>query len=56
VRHWLPELNNVPDQKVHEPHTLTKEEQQELGVAIGKDYPEPMIDLETSYREIRKRD
>lgn len=56
VRHWLPELQKVPDQKVHEPHRLSPEEQQELDLVIGKDYPEPMIDLEASYKEIRSRD
>lgn len=56
VRRWLPELGSVPDQKIHEPHLLSNEEQQELGVNIGEDYPEPMIDLEVSYQEIRNRD
>ncbi len=56
VRHWLPELTNVPDEHVHEPQELTEEEQEEFGVTIGKDYPAPMLDLEASYREIRNRD
>lgn len=56
VKHWLPVLEVIPDQKIHEPHTLTEEEQQEAGIIIGKDYPEPMIDLEASYQQIRARD
>ena len=56
VKHWLPELRNVPDEHIHEPHKLTDEEQEEHGVIIGEDYPAPMLDLEASYREIRNRD
>ena len=56
VKHWLPELKGVPDEKIHEPHLLTEEEQEELGIHIGEDYPKPMIDLEVSYKEIRNRD
>ena len=56
VKHWLPELKNVPDEHIHETHKLTDEEQEGLGVIIGEDYPSPMLDLEASYREIRNRD
>jgi deoxyribodipyrimidine photo-lyase len=55
VKHWLPELEEISDQHIHEPWTLTEEEQSETGVVICEDYPEPMIDLEASYQEIRDR-
>lgn len=55
VRHWLPELKSVPDEKVHEPNKLTGQEQEEFCLKMGKDYPEPMIDLDASYSEIRAR-
>ena len=55
VRHWLPELKEVPDDFIHEPHTMSAEEQQACGVNIGESYPEPMIDLEASYERIRKK-
>jgi len=55
IRHWLPELKNIPDEKIHEPHKLSGQEQQGLGLEIGKDYSEPMIDLDKSYEEIRAR-
>lgn len=45
VRHWLPELANVPKQKIHEPWTLTVDEQTRFGVRIGTDYPRPIVDL-----------
>jgi deoxyribodipyrimidine photo-lyase len=55
VKHWLPELEGMSDQHIHEPWTLTEDQQEELSIKIGEDYPEPMIDLESSYEEIRDR-
>jgi len=55
VRHWLDELNNLPAEFIHEPHTMSPDQQKLFNVHIGDDYPEPVIDLEESYREIRQR-
>ena len=41
VRAWIPELANVPKEKVHAPFSMTKEEQSQSGVTIGRDYPYP---------------
>ncbi len=50
VRTWCPELAGIPAEapaeKVHEPWTLTDDEQTEYGVELGADYPEPMVDPE----------
>jgi deoxyribodipyrimidine photo-lyase len=45
VKHWLPELAEVPPHKVHEPGKLTIEEQKRYGVRIGVDYPKAIVDL-----------
>jgi deoxyribodipyrimidine photo-lyase len=45
VKHWLPELGQVPAGKVHEPWKLLPVEQQRFGVQIGVDYPNPIVDL-----------
>jgi deoxyribodipyrimidine photo-lyase len=55
VRHWLPELKYVPDEFVHEPWKMSKDQQKLNECIIGEDYPKPMIDLEASYEEIKKR-
>jgi deoxyribodipyrimidine photo-lyase len=55
VRYWLSELAEVPQEFIHEPHRIALEQQKLAGVQIGEDYPEPMIDLEASYEEIRNR-
>lgn len=40
IRHWCPELSNVPASRIHEPWTMSKQEQAAYGVQIGIDYPE----------------
>ncbi|HMQ60500.1 MAG TPA: DASH family cryptochrome [Flavilitoribacter sp.] len=45
IRFWVPELRNLPQEKIHQPEYMSLEEQAFYQVRIGKDYPEPMIDL-----------
>lgn len=56
VKHWIPELQKVSAEFVHEPHNMTVGQQKLADVSIGDDYPEPMINLEESYQTIRDRD
>ncbi|HEY9697767.1 MAG TPA: DASH family cryptochrome [Trichocoleus sp.] len=51
VKHWLPELANVPAAKVHEPWKLLPVEQQRFDVRLGVDYPNPIVDLFQSAAE-----
>ena len=53
VTHWIPALSDVPPSNVHEPWTLSEQEQAEYDVQLGIDYPEPMVDPEGSYRTPR---
>jgi deoxyribodipyrimidine photo-lyase len=50
VKHWLPELAQVPSGKVHEPWKLSSEEQERYGVRLGVNYPHPVVDLFQSAR------
>jgi deoxyribodipyrimidine photo-lyase len=50
VKHWLPELSQLPANKVHTPWQLSPVEQQQFGVNIGVDYPRPVVDLFESAR------
>jgi deoxyribodipyrimidine photo-lyase len=43
VRHWIPELTNVPNEFVHEPWKMSQFQQAQFGVNLGVDYPVPII-------------
>jgi deoxyribodipyrimidine photo-lyase len=53
VTHWLPELDPLSPEYAHEPWKMTVDEQASVGVELGVDYPEPMVDLEQSYQKLR---
>jgi deoxyribodipyrimidine photo-lyase len=53
VRRWVPELRDVPDERLPEPWTMTDEEQAAAGCVIGDDYPAPIVD-HAHEREVAK--
>jgi deoxyribodipyrimidine photo-lyase len=44
IRMYVPELARVPDTFIHQPWTMSPLEQQAAGVAMGRDYPRPIVD------------
>ncbi len=48
VKHWLPELKDIPPDRVHQPWRLQATEQKRFGVKLGVDYPRPVVDLQKS--------
>ncbi|MBW4485093.1 MAG: DASH family cryptochrome [Tildeniella torsiva UHER 1998/13D] len=54
VKHWLPELTDIPAAKVHEPWKLQPVEQKRFGVTFGVDYPRPVVDLQKSVQANEK--
>ena len=53
VRTWLPKLEALPPEYAHRPWRLSEGEQAQYGVELGIDYPEPMLDIEARYDELR---
>jgi len=51
IKHWLPELAEIPVVLVHEPWKLNALEQQFYNCAIGTDYPYPIVDIDKSRKE-----
>ncbi len=44
VRRWVPELRDVPLERLAEPWTMSAAEQHAAGCVIGRDYPAPIVD------------
>ncbi len=43
VRHWIPELSELPKEKIHQPDQLSDQEQSDCHIRIGVNYPKAMI-------------
>ena len=48
---WVPELQNIPKEFIHEPWKLTTLEEQFYNFKIGKQYPKPIIDFEEAWKK-----
>jgi len=55
VKTWLPELNSLSAELVHEPWKFDEGGQMNFsfGFQYGRDYPRPIVDIEASYSRIR---
>ncbi|MDZ7829864.1 MAG: deoxyribodipyrimidine photo-lyase [Halofilum sp. (in: g-proteobacteria)] len=51
VRRWVPELAGLPGKYIHEPWNAPLGVLQEAGVDLGRDYPEPIVDLKLSRQQ-----
>ncbi len=51
VKKYIPELQNVTNKFIHNPWEMSEESQISCGCRIGKDYPNPIVDL----KETRNR-
>jgi deoxyribodipyrimidine photo-lyase len=55
VRRWVPELRDVPDDRLAEPWTMSELEQEASGCRIGRDYPAPIVDHAAERRRAMER-
>jgi len=44
IKKWVPELRNVPEGNIHEPWLMPLDLQEQIGVRIGRDYPQRIVD------------
>ncbi len=49
IRKYVPELADVPDEHLAEPHLMPGLTQHMAGCVIGQDYPAPIVDHKTAY-------
>ncbi|WP_310614487.1 FAD-binding domain-containing protein [Limnohabitans sp.] len=54
VRQWLPELRKVPDTWLFEPWLMPHTMQAHLGVFVGTDLAQPVVDLTQATREAKQ--
>ena len=55
VRRWVPELRDVPLERLAEPWTMSDEEQRACGCVVGRDYPAPVVDHPAERRRALER-
>lgn len=48
IKKWVPELNNLEIPFVHQPFIMTEMEQEFYNFKLGRDYPLPIVNLETT--------
>eukprot|EP00439_Symbiodinium_sp_Y106_P066844 s1483_g10.t5 len=51
VKHYVPELQNMPAKYLYKPWTAPVTEQKKAGCIIGEDYPKPIVDHQRAREE-----
>ncbi len=55
IRHWIPELRDVPLPHIAEPQKMSLDEQSQARCCIGVDYPAPIVVHVDAYRSARQK-
>jgi deoxyribodipyrimidine photo-lyase len=54
VRHWLPALRKVPNSWLFEPWLMPQAMQTQVGVVVGQDIAQPLVDLASATRQAKQ--
>jgi deoxyribodipyrimidine photo-lyase len=55
IRQYVPELANVPDQYLPEPHRMPIDLQSQIGCIVGSDYPFPIVEHRQAYKSAQEK-
>ncbi len=51
IKKWIPELRDVPVEFIHEPYKMTPLDQKFNNIILGKDYPTPIVDMDSTRKK-----
>ena len=51
IKKWVPELRTIPIEFIHEPYLMTPLEQKFHNFELGKDYPMPIVNIDTTRKK-----
>jgi deoxyribodipyrimidine photo-lyase len=55
IKQYVPELANVPNEFLPEPHRMPLDMQSKIGCIIGKDYPTPIVEHSKAYKAAQEK-
>jgi deoxyribodipyrimidine photo-lyase len=55
IRTWIPELNELNNEEIHEPWKIEPMEAAMKGYKTYQNYPNPIVDIKETYRMARDR-
>jgi deoxyribodipyrimidine photo-lyase len=55
IKKWIPELQNVPSEWIHEPWKMSAMEEIMFKTKIGTEYPKPIVDIDKAIAENRPK-